>query len=328
LSALEAGFANWGKGERWEACLGSFVGIDVSKDELVVFVRPQDESFTCGNDEQGSAKLLERLSGVVVERIVIEATGGFEMAVAATLAAAKLPVAIVNPRQPRDFARALGKLAKTDVLDAEVLARFAEAVKPEARPLPDDAAVEFSALIARRRQLIEMRVAEENRLRLVPKSVRKNIEKHVRFLRKEIADVEKDIDDQVKNSPIWRAKENLLRSIPGIGDVVARTLLAELPELGTLSRHEIAALVGLAPMNRDSGMYRGKRKCRGGRASVRTVIYLAAMTAIRHNAPIRSFYERLVASGKVRKVALIACARKLLLVANAVLRDGNAWAPA
>jgi transposase len=304
--------------ERW-------VGIDVSSQVVDVCVRPD-----------GIAKRFERRLGydVVVEFlkpfspriVVLEATGGYEEAVAAALWAGGLPVAIVNPRQVRDFAKALGKLAKTDKIDAAVIAHFAEAVKPAAQAVPDEQAQELEALVNRRRQLLEMLTAEQNRARMTTsKAARRDIEQHVDWLKKRIKDHDGDIGKCVRQSPLWREKSDLLRSIPGLGKVSASTLLASVPELGTLDRRKLAALIGVAPFNRDSGQMRGKRTIWGGRADVRAVLYMATLSAVRHNPALRATYERLVGAGKAKKLALVACMRKLLTIANAVIRDKSAW---
>jgi len=303
-----------------------FVGIDVSKDRLDVHLRPAGEAFAVARDGEGLASLVGRLRGLAVELVVIEATGGFEVTVAAAIAGAGLPLAVVNPRQIRDFARAIGRLAKTDALDAEVIARFAEQIRPPVRPVPDAQARALSELVARRRQLIEMIVAETHRRRMLTQSrLVRGLERHLKALQKELTAIERDIDDEIKGSPAWREKEELLISVPGIGPTVARTLIAELPELGALGRRQIAALAGLAPINRDSGKMRGRRHIAGGRASVRSALYMAALTAIRCNPAIKLFGQRLKASGKQPKLVLIAAARKLLTIANALLRDRLPW---
>jgi transposase len=305
-----------------------FVGIDVSKAHLDVHLRPQAEAFRVPNDPDGFALLVERLAPLAPLGIVLEATGGLEVPAAAALAAAGLSPALVNPRQARDFARALGYLAKTDTIDAAVLAHFAEAVRPPARPLADEAARTFQALLLRRRQLIEMRVAEQNRLpTATAPAVRRNLQKHIDWLSRQVEQLDRDLAEAVQASPLWRAKEDLLRGVPGIGPTVARTLLAELPELGTLSRRQIAALAGLAPRNRDSGMYRGRRTIGGGRAGVRSALYMASLSAARYNPVLRHFRDRLRAGGKLAKVVLVAVARKLLAIVNAMLRDGRPWDP-
>ena len=303
-----------------------FVGIDVSKHRLDVHVRPSGEAWSVDNDAKGHARLAEKLSALTPSLVVLEATGGYQAAVAAELAAAKLAVAVVNPRQVRDFAKATGKLAKTDEIDAAVLAHFAEAVRPEPRPMPDELTLEIQALVVRRRQLIDMRTAETNRLetcRVVP--VRRNIQKMINMLNRQIDKVDNDIDTTIRNSPAWREREDLLSSAKGIGPTTARTMLTHLPELGRLNRREIAALVGVAPFNHDSGKHRGKRSIRGGRSEVRSVLYMATVTAVRHNPQIRAVYERLLAAGKKPKVALIACLRKLLTILNAMMRTNQPW---
>jgi len=303
-----------------------FVGIDVSKDRLDVHLRPLGTAFAVARDGEGLASLVERLRGLAVELVVVEATGGFEVTVAAAIAGAGLPLAVVNPRQIRDFARAIGRLAKTDALDAEVIARFAEQIRPPVRPVPDAQARALAELVARRRQLIEMIVAETNRRRQLTQSrLVRGIERHLTALQKELTAIERDIDDEIRGSPAWREKEELLVSIPGIGPTVARTLIAELPELGALGRRQIAALAGLAPINRDSGKMRGRRHIAGGRAGVRSALYMAALTAMRCNPAIRLFGQRLKATGKQPKLVLIAAARKLLTIANALLRDHLPW---
>ncbi len=303
-----------------------FVGIDVSKASLDVAVRPEGGAWSSSNDEVGIAPLVQRLRALGPALIVLEATGGFETAVAAALAAAGLAVVVANPRQVRDFAKATGQLAKTDVLDAQVLALFAERVRPEPRPLPDEALRGLDALLTRRRQLLEMVVAEQNRLGFAAAAaVRRDITQHIHWLQRRLRDVDGDLEQAVRTSPVWRLKEDLLRSVPGVGPVVSRTLLGELPELGTLSHRQIAALVGVAPRARDSGTLRGKRVVWGGRASVRAVLYMAALVACRCNPVIRSFHQRLQAAGKAPKVALVACMRKLLTILNAMLRDGSRW---
>ena len=272
------------------------------------------------------AALIERLQEARPELIVLEATGGFEQVVAAGLAGAGLPVVVVNPRQIRDFARSMGRLAKTDRIDAEVIALFAERVRPEVRPLPDAAARELDELVTRRRQVIEMMVAEGNRARrLASRRLKKRIDRHLEVLQKELTEIERELDDTIRRSPIWRETEDLLKSVPGIGNATARTLLAELPELGTLGRRQIAALAGVAPFNRDSGTFRGRRMIGGGRAGVRATLYMAALVASRHNPVIAAFYQRLLAAGKPKKTALVACMRKLLTILNAIIRHRTPW---
>jgi len=303
-----------------------FIGIDVSKAHLDVAVRPTGDAFRVANDPEGLAELSARLAPLGPALVVLEATGGLEHPAAAALAAAGHHVAVVNPRQAHDFAKAIGRLAKTDRLDADTLALFAERVRPEPRPLPDAAARAFEALLGRRRQLVEMRAAEQNRLgSTTAASVRKSLQAHIDWLSRQLDKVEKELGQAIEASPVWRAKDELLQSIKGIGQTVARTLLAELPELGTLTRQQIAALAGLAPLNRDSGQRKGQRTIRGGRAEVRSLLYMAALSAARYNPALRAFSDRLKQAGKAVKVRLVAVARKLLTIANAVLRDGRPW---
>lgn len=307
------------------------VGIDVAKATLDVAVRPTDERWAVANDEAGIRTLVEQLRGVAPQQVVLEATGGYELAVVSALAAAALPVVVVNPRQVRDFAKATGRLAKTDQLDAAILARFAEQVRPEARPLATAEQQELDALLTRRRQLIEMLTAEKNRLGQVfvrgGKQVRKSLKAHIRFLERELSMTDSELGALVHESPVWRERDDLLQSAPGVGPVLSRTILAALPELGRLDRKAIAALVGVAPLNRDSGLMRGKRMISGGRAPVRTALYMGTLTATRCNPVIRAFYLRLVAAGKPKKVALTACMRKLLIILNAMVRQGTRWSP-
>jgi transposase len=297
-----------------------FVGIDVSKDRLDVALRPSGDRWAVANEEPGLATLVERVRGLSPTLIVLEATGGLEAPLTGALAAAGLPVVVVNPRQVRDFAKATGKLAKTDALDASVLAQFAEVIRPALRPLPDAATQALSALLAHRRQLIEMLTAEQNRLGTAPPPVRTGIRAHIAWLARQLARTDDDLAQAIRESPVWREKDDLLQSAPGVGPVLATTLLAGLPELGTLSRQQVAALVGVAPLNRDSGTLRGRRRVWGGRAHVR-----AALTATRYNPVIRAFYARLCAAGKAKKVALTACMRKLLTILNAMLKHRTPW---
>lgn len=302
-----------------------FIGIDVSKARLDVFVRPLGSRESVANEEGGIKTLVERLRALKPVLIVLEATGGFERCLTRALASAELPVVVVNPRQVRDFAKATGQLAKTDTIDAEVLARFGEAVRPALRPLPDEAALQLRALIARRRQITEMIVAETNRRSGASKPVRKRIDAHLRWLEAELKRADKDLDQNIRQSPIWRETEDLLKSVPSIGPVISRTLLAELPELGRLNRKQIAALVGVAPLNRDSGTLRGRRSIWGGRATVRAALYMGALVASRRNSVIRRFYKRLKTAGKKPKVALVACMRKLLTILNAMIKHRTRW---
>jgi transposase len=298
-----------------------WIGIDVAKAWLDVASAGDEPVRRFANDEAGIAAVVADLAAQGPALIVLEATGGHERAVTAALAAAGLPVAVVNPRQVRDFAKATGQLAKSDALDARVLALFAQRMQPPARPLPDDTAQTLAALLARRRQVLEMRTAEQNRRPSLAPQLRPGLDAHVVWLSQQLAALDRELDQTLRDSPVWRAKEALLRSIPGIGPVVARTLLGELPELGTCNRWEVAALAGVAPLNADSGTRRGKRCTWGGRASVRGAVYMAAIAASRHNPAIRPLYQRLRAAGKPVKVALVACMRKLLTMANAILRD-------
>lgn len=303
-----------------------FIGIDVAKDRLDVHVRPSGQSFAVTRDGEGLATLTERLMALKPELIVLEATGGFEVTVAAALGSAKLPLAVINPRQIRDFARATGKLAKTDALDAAAIAHFAEAIRPEPRPIPDEQAQALGELVARRRQIVEMIVAETHRKRqMTQRFLLRQVDRHLALLQEELSEIERELDDSIRGTPAWRANDDLLKSVPGIGNTTARTLLAELPELGSLDRKKISALVGVAPLNRDSGTMRGRRTTWGGRASVRAALYMAALTATRHNPTIAAFYKRLRNAGKPPKVALVACMRKLLTILNAVLRDQRPW---
>ncbi|HUQ46027.1 MAG TPA: IS110 family transposase [Gemmatimonadaceae bacterium] len=306
-----------------------FVGIDVAKAELVVAVRPSGDSWSVSNDDAGLRALLARLAPESPMRIVLEATGGYEMPAVAALAAAGLPVVVVNPRQARDFARSIGQLAKTDRIDADLLALYAERVRPEVRALPDDATRALEAVLTRRRQLVEMLVAERNRLQMAigaaQRPVRTSLKQHIAYLTRALAIADTELDTMVRASPLWRERDDLLRSVPGIGPVVARTLLAELPELGRLDRRAIAKLVGVAPLNRDSGTWRGRRTIHGGRASVRAAIYMAALVASRRNPVLKTFYQRLVAAGKPKKLALVACMRKLITILNVILRTRQSW---
>lgn len=303
-----------------------FVGIDVSKDRLDVHMRPGGETFTLARDGEGLAQLCERLSRSPPNLVVLEATGGFETIVASALATAQLQVAVVNPRQIRDFARAAGRLAKTDAIDAEVIAHFAEAMQPAARPLASQDAVLLGELMARRRQLIEMITAEQNRRsRLASRSLLKAIDRHLALLKQYLAELDAEIDTTIRGTPIWRAKEDLLISAPSVGHKIARTLIAELPELGTLDRRRIASLVGVAPFNRDSGTFRGRRAIAGGRTPVRNALYMSILVAIRRNLPMAHVYNRMRQAGKPAKVAIVACMRKRLTILNAMLRDQKPW---
>ena len=306
-----------------------FIGIDVAKDRLDVHVRPVGESFVVARDGEGIEELARRLSAVTPTLVVLEATGGFETVVAAGLAAAGLPVAVINPRQIRDFARATARLAKTDTLDAAVIAHFAEAVNPPVRLLADPQQRLLGELMARRRQLIEMMVAEGNRRRLLTaRRALKSVDRVLAVLKAQLEEIDHDIDIAVRGTPAWREAEDLLISVPGIGHKIARTLLAEMPELGRLDRRQIAALTGVAPFNRDSGKLRGRRTITGGRAVVRSALYMSVLVSIRRKLPLAETYHRLRASGKPAKVAIVACMRKLVTTLNAILRDKKPWATA
>ena len=303
------------------------VGIDVSRSRLDVALRPTSERFSVANDEAGHKELRKRLTKVKPERIVLEPTGGYELAVVQELVAARLPVVVVNARQVRNFAQALGRLAKTDRIDADVLAHFGEAIRPEIRAFPDKDLVELEALVNRRRQLVDMRAGEVKRKQIAPAMVHTNIDELIEFLDKQLADIDDDLQKLIKATPAWREADELLRSVPGVGPVLSSTLMALVPELGKLNRKEIAALVGVAPFNNDSGQAEGKRTTWGGRAPVRAVLYMAASTARRFNPIIASMYNRLTQNGKVPMVALVACMRKLLTILNAMKRDNRVWTP-
>jgi transposase len=302
------------------------VGIDVSKGRLDVCLMPEGEAFTVTNDQRGIDELLGRLLKLHPELVVLEATGRYERPAAAAIAASGIAVAVVNPRRARDFAKATGRLAKTDKIDAEVLARFATAIGPPPSVLPDEEAQALQAILTRRRQILEMLVSENNRLKMAPEAVAKRIRAHMKWLERELSRTDRDLDEAVEASTTFiKANEALLRSVPGVGPVLARTLLAELPELGTLPHKRLCALVGVAPFNRDSGQRVGKREVWGGRAPVRAALYMGALVATRHNPTIKEFYERLLAAGKPKKVALVACMRKLLSILNALMRDRTIW---
>jgi len=304
-----------------------FVGIDVAKAECVVAVRPTGPTWTVPQTEAGWTALAARLQALAPTLVLCEATGGLELPLASVLAAGGLPLAIVNPRQVRDFAKAKGLLAKTDALDAAVLAHFAEAIRPLPRAVPDATTQALAALVTRRRQLVEMATAEENRLGSAPPRLRGRLQAHLRWLRRELVALDADLDTTIRTHPGWRVQDELLQSTPGVGPILARTLLGGLPELGTLSRGAIAALVGVAPWARDSGRHRGARRCWGGRADVRAVLYMATLAAVRCNPVLRAFYQRLLAAGKLKKVALVACMRKLLTILNAMVKTQTPWAP-
>jgi transposase len=305
-----------------------YVGIDVGKDQIEVYIRPDGIAFGCGTEPADLAALVTRMApfGSTLKVIVLEATGGYEAVIAGALSAAALPVAIVNPRQTRQFAAALGQLAKTDKIDAPVIAHFAEAVTLEPRPPADARITELRALLSRRSQLIEMRTAEKQRVaKAANKLTRRSCEKILRQLEAEILLIEKAIGKLIDASPVFQGKAALLKTIPGIGDIVARMLIAELPELGQVDRHSIAALVGVAPINRDSGRSRGHRYIKGGRPQIRAVLFMPCLAIVKHNQPLREFYNRLIKAGKPKKLALIAVMRKLVVIANAMVKSGKAW---
>lgn len=302
-----------------------FVGIDVAKGTLDVAVRPQGEQWQVANEEGAIGALVTRLQTLQPSLIVLEATGGLEIPVLSALAAAQLPAVVVNPRQVRAFAKAIGRLAKTDRIDAECLAHFGEALRPTARPLPETAARQLEALLHRRRQLVEMLTMEKNRLGTTLATLRPALEKHITWLQAELEEIDHDLNQQLRQSPLWCEKDDLIQSVPGVGRILSLTLLVELPELGMLNRKQIAALVGVAPFNRDSGSLRGTRATWSGRATVRTVLYMSTLVATRCNPVIRAFYQRLVQAGKPKKVALTACMRKMLTILNALIRQKTTW---
>jgi len=306
--------------------MGTYVGIDVSKDRLDVHVLPQDEAFFVERNGKGLAALVDRLRPLAPSLVAVEATGGFETTTAAAVAGAGLPLAVVNPAQVRHYAQALGKRAKTDPIDAKVIARFAADIRPEPRLLADEMTQLLADLVSRRRQIVEMLQAERQRQkRAIVKRLKKSIARLIAALEKELAELDRDIDDAVRGSPLWREKEDLLASVPGVGSTTARTLIAELPELGTLDRKQIASLAGLAPYTRQSGAWKGKSMIAGGRKTVRCSLFMAAMVAGRFNPVLKAFRDRLLAAGKPKMVALIAVARKLLTILNAILRDKTPW---
>ena len=302
-----------------------YVGIDVSKARVDVAVRPTGQRWGVSYNESEVEELVAQMVDLRPNLVLLEATGGLELSLVAALAAAALPVVVVNPRQVRSFARATGTLAKTDALDAEVLAHFAEAVRPKVRPLKDAETQVLDSLVARRHQVVTMLVSEKNRLGTAIGAVRPRIEAHIAWLEQELADLDEGLRQTLRQSPVWREKDDLLRSVPGVGEQISLTLLAHLPELGTLNRRQVAALVGVAPYNRDSGTLRGKRTVWGGRSRVRTALYMGALVGSRRNPVIRDFYLRFLAAGKPKKVALVACMRKLLIILNAMLKDRTYW---
>ena len=303
----------------------SFIGIDVAKARLDIAIRPTDQQWQVDHTEKGIQELVEQITKLHPTLVLLEASGGLEVPIVAALAVANLSVVVVNPRQVRDFARATGKLAKTDSLDALVLAHFAEAIRPLPRSLPDTETRALSALVTRRNQVMSMLVAEKNRWHTSRSPVCQRIQLHLDWLKKELDEIDQGLKEMLRNSPVWREKENLLRTVPGVGPQLAVSILAYLPELGTLNRKRIAALVGVAPFNRDSGTLRGKRTVWGGRSRVRAALYMATLVASRHNPVISAFYQRLLAAGKTKKVALTACMRKLLVILNAMLKHYTSW---
>lgn len=302
-----------------------FIGIDVSKERLDCYCRPTGITSSYRNTPAGISDLIKWAQAQQPQLIVLEATGGLERPLVSEIFAARLPMVVVNPRQVRDFARAIGQLAKTDQIDAAVIAHFGEAVNPEVRPLPDQLTQQMDALMTRRRQLVQMLAAERNHLVSAPAHVQNYVKEHISHLEELIKKLDQDIDQMITGSPIWKTKDDLLRSVKGVGPVLSRTLLAELPELGQLSRQEISKLVGVAPLNNDSGKYKGKRSCWGGRASVRGPLYMATLSATRCNPMIKEFYQRLIAKGKAKKVAIVACMRKMLITLNAIVKSNKPW---
>lgn len=313
----------------YQARRGFNVGIDVSKNTLEIATRPDNEQWSINNRLENFPTLIDDLRRIAPERIILEATGGWEVPLANHLAAAGLPVVVINPRQARDFAKATGKMTKTDRVDAVVLAHFGEAVRPQVRPLPNEQTQAMEALITRRRQLVDMLAAEKNRLVAAQHrpTLKRDIEVHIKWLEKRIEQLDDDLQKQLEKSEVWRANDQLLQSVPGIGDVTSRTLLAQLPELGILSDKEIAALVGVAPHACESGVRKGQAHIKGGRSVVRSVLYMATLTAIRCNPVIKTFYQHLLAKGKLKKVALTACMRKLLVILNSMIKKQKAWSP-
>lgn len=303
----------------------AYVGVDVSKDLLDVKVLPSNETQQFSNDDAEISKLIKFLKKIDPALIVFESTGGLEMPAVSSLIENHLPVVIINPRQVRDFAKATGKLAKTDLIDADTIARFARDIRPQVRPIKDEHTQLLSALNARRRQIVDMLVAEKNRLHTAPKSNRKSIQAHIQWLERSLKDINNDIDKTIKKSPMWRENDKILQSFTGVGPVVSASLLCDLPELGTLNRKKIATLVGVAPLNCDSGRFRGRRRIKGGRANVRRKLYMAAVASIRHNPLMKDFYDRLIDAGKPPKLVLTACMRKILTILNAMMKNRTYW---
>ena len=310
-----------------EAQVKCFIGIDVSKAQLDVYIHPTAERYCVKQTEEALVAMGENLQSLNPVLVVLEASGGFECSVAGVLATMNLPVVVVNPRQVRDFARATGTLAKTDLIDAQILARFAEAIKPEVRPIPDDCVQKLSSIAKRRRQIVEMLTMEKNRLSQASGMVATSINDHIVWLTQCLNTIDKDLRISLRESPVWREKEELLRSVPGVGPVLTASVIAYLPELGRLNRKQIAALVGVAPLNRDSGTFKGKRSVWGGRGHLRTILYMGTISAVRFNPTIKIFYERLRQAGKPPKVAITACMRKLLTILNAMFKHNVSWNP-
>ncbi|WP_136800054.1 IS110 family transposase [Desulfosediminicola ganghwensis] len=304
-----------------------FIGIDVSKTKLDIAVRPTKEKWSTANAPTEISALVKRFEELQPTLIVLESTGGLEIPLVSELAKKFLPIVVVNPRQVRDFAKATGKLAKTDSIDSEIIARFGEAIRPEPRPIKDEQARELDAVLVRRRQIVDMLTMEKNRLRCSTKHVRKDLEAHIKWLEKRLQNVDGDLQKLIQQSDVWRVNDKILQSVPGVGPVLSLALLAGLPELGQLNRKEVAALAGVAPLNRDSGFFRGSRRIWGGRAQIRSVLYMGALTAARCNPVIRTFHEQLIARGKKPKVALTACMRKLLTILNVMVRNQTTWSP-
>ncbi len=304
---------------------GIFVGIDVSKAWLDIAVHEQETYFRAKNDDRGIVDLVEKLKQLTPALVLLEATGGFEMLLVAGLAQAGLPVVVTNPRRVRAFARSTGRLAKTDKLDAKLLAHFAAAVRPPVRTLPTEAEEQLTGWLTRRHQIVEMLTVEKNRLHTVRPALKDDIEEHIRWLKEKLSKLDEEIHHFVQTTPMWKEKDAILQSVPGVGRITSSTLLAMLPELGKLDRQQVAALVGVAPVNKDSGRKQGKRRVYGGRAEVRSILYMAALSAKKHNPVIRNFYERLIHQGKQKKVALTACMRKLIVILNAMMRTNQPW---
>ena len=301
------------------------VGIDVSKEKLDIASRPDKAFWTISNCEKKFGPLIDKLAGISPDLIVLEATGGLEIPVASALATAGLPVVIINPRQIRDFAKATGRLAKTDRIDADIIAHFGESIRPEIRPLKDEQTRELTEILTRRRQLVDMLTAEKNRLPTLHTKVKKNIVQHIKWLEKRIKDSEGELEKRIKQSPIWRKQDELVKSVPGVGPVLSLALLTSLPELGKLENRQISALVGVAPFNKDSGKFKGTRAIWGGRANVRSVLYMATLVAVRFNPVIKRFHDRLIKAGKKPKVAIVASMRKLIIILNAMVKNGTKW---